>query len=187
MKTLLLSIITLFILTGCSVKYDQVAIDNENKIEIIKEDTKTKQKIQSLTQMIQDLSPTIDKNEAYLLAKNSVYYSMHLANSYNLVKPPSFQNFLVNQNLRDRGLCHQWASDILEYIRKDNYQTLSIYKVVANQGSYLYEHHALSITPKNKPFDEGIILDAWRKSGDLFFVLAREDKEYFWKLIKKVH
>lgn len=187
MKTLLLSIITLFILTGCSVKYDHVTLSEDSRVKLTKEDLRTKQKIETLAQMIQSLSPKIDQTEAHNIAKNSIYYSMHLANSYDLVKPPSFQNFLVNQNLRDRGLCHQWASDILDYLLKNDYQTVSIYKVVANKGSYLFEHHALSITPKDYPFDRGIILDAWRNSGDLFFVYTTEDKQYFWELVKKIH
>ncbi|MDY0321706.1 MAG: hypothetical protein RBR23_08250 [Arcobacteraceae bacterium] len=186
MKTLLLYIITLFIFTGCSVKYDHVTLSEDSRVKLTKEDLQTKQKIETLAQMIQSLSPKINKIEAYNIAQNSIYYSMHLANSYDLVKPPSFQNFLVNQNLRQRGLCHQWASDILDYLKKDKYETIGIYKVISNEGDYFTEHHAISITARGEPYDKGIVLDAWRNSGDLYFAYVTQDKEYKWYHRKRV-
>lgn len=180
MKIIILSLISFFIFTGCSVKYDIVALDTNNNIEVKKTDPKTIQNIEQLSQMIQNLSPQITKQEANDVANKSIYYAMYLANSYDLVAPPSFQNFLVNQNQRERGLCHHWVSDILTYLKTQDYPTLGIYEVVANQGSYFYEHHAISITAKGRPFDEGIVLDAWRNSGKMFFSYIKDDMDYKW-------
>ncbi|MDY0365306.1 MAG: hypothetical protein RBQ81_05545 [Arcobacteraceae bacterium] len=170
---------------GCSVKYDDISMQN-NQLQISNIDYKTKEHIESLAKMISNISYSIDTNEAYDLAKNSIYYSMYLANRYDLVKPPSFQNFLVNQKLREKGLCYHFASDLGEFLLDNQYKTISLYRVVANEGSYFLEHHALSITAKEKTFKEGIVLDAWRKSGNLFFTYLKEDKEYKWKLKKQL-
>lgn len=149
-------------------------------------DAETLNKIQTLSLMIQNLSPTVNKKEADKLAKESIYYAMHLANSYDLVAPPTFQNYLVNQNQRERGLCYHWVQDILAYINKDEYPTLGIYKVVANKGEYFTEHHAISITARGKPFNEGIVLDAWRNSGAMYFSLIQLDTQYTWHEQKRI-
>jgi hypothetical protein len=47
------------------------------------------------------------------------------------------------------------------------------------QGN-LGEHNAVVVTAKGQPFSEGIVLDAWRDSSDLFFTKVEEDREYFW-------
>ncbi|MDY0327873.1 MAG: hypothetical protein RBR07_06445 [Arcobacteraceae bacterium] len=186
MKTIILSLMSFFIFAGCSVKYDSVALNANNTIEVTKTDPKTVQNIELLSQMIQNLSPQITKEEARDVANKSIYYAMYLANSYNLVAPPSFQNFLVNQNQRERGLCHHWVSDIVSYLKTEEYPTLGIYEVVANQGSYFHEHHAISITAKGRPFDEGILLDAWRNSGTMFFSYVTKDMDYKWKERRRV-
>lgn len=175
-----------FILTGCSVKYEHVALDKNNTIQVKKIDEETVQNIEMLSEMIQALSSEINPLEAQNLAYQTIYYAMHLANEYDLVTPPSFQNYLVNQKQRERGLCHHWAKDILAYLKKEDYPSLGIYEVVSNKGEYFFEHHAISITAKGQPFHEGIVLDAWRNSGVLFFTRIKEDPQYQWQEKRRV-
>lgn len=185
-KIFFISSIILLILTGCSVKYEHVALDRNNTLQVKKFDEETVLNIETLSEMIQALSVEINPQEAQNLAHQTIYYAMHLANEYDLVSPPSFQNYLVNQKQRERGLCYHWAKDILAYLKKEEYPTLGIYEVVSNKGEYFFEHHAISITAKGRPFDEGILLDAWRNSGTLFFTRIKEDKEYRWSEKRRV-
>jgi hypothetical protein len=161
-------------------------LDSNKTLIVKKTDPQTLQNIQTLSQMIQNLSPTINKKEADKLAKESIYYAMHLANTYDLVAPPTFQNYLVNQNQRERGLCYHWVQDILAHLNKEEYPSLGIYKVVANKGEYFTEHHAISITARGKPFHQGIVLDAWRNSGIMFFSLIQQDTQYTWHEQKRI-
>jgi hypothetical protein len=186
MKTIFLSLIFLLICTGCSVKYEHVTLDKNNTIQVKEIHEETVLNVETLAEMIQALSSEINPQEAQNLAHQSIYYAMHLANEYDLVAPPSFQNYLVNQKQRDRGLCYHWAKDILAYLKKEEYPTLGIYEVVSNKGEYFFEHHAISITAKGRPFHEGILLDAWRNSGRLFFTRIKEDKEYRWSEKRRV-
>jgi len=186
MKTISLLFITLFFFSACSVKYEHIGLDENNTLQMQKKDLATQEKIQALSNLIQNLSITVDKNEADLVAYRSIYYAMHLANSYELVSPALFHNFLVNQNFKERGLCYHWRNDILFFLKKETYHTLSIYEVVANKSDYFLEHHAISITAIGTTFDNGILLDGWRNSGELFFIPLKEDRAYVWKEKRKV-
>ena len=158
--------ILLFYLTGCSVK---VPTPQEN-IE----------KIQALTQMILKTSRHIDKNEAEDLAKSSVYYAQKLAKDYHLISPPLWQNTLVNVGLKKRGLCYEWANDLWVYLKAKDYKSLKLYYIGADIGSY-FEHNALSVSSKNLALKESIVLDAWRNSGNLYFIEIDKDRAYSWE------
>ena len=136
-------------------------------------------KIQKLESLLNSLH--IDKKEAKDLAKKSITYSRTLAKEYNLVKPPLFQNFLVNIGLRKKGLCWQFAYDMLSFVKKQNYKSFDYYIGGANVGDYWREHNVLVVTCRGCKFQDGILLDPWRDSGDLYFSKIKDDKEYKWK------
>jgi hypothetical protein len=185
----MLKIILLFILliftNGCSIKYDNVTLNKQNQLIVLKEKKEVQARIKELSNMIQQLSTNISKDQANDLAYRSTYYAFALANQYDLMAPALYQNYLVNQKQRKRGLCYHWVTDIVKYLINFDYSTLGIYKVVANKGKY-NEHNAISITAKNQSYDKGILLDAWRDSGKLFFIPIKKDIKYKWKLRRKV-
>jgi hypothetical protein len=185
MLKLILPFILLIFFTGCSVKYNNVTLDKNNQIVVLKQKKDVQKKIEDLSNKILQLSSIISKKEAYDLAYKSTYYAFALANQYDLMAPALYQNYLVNQKQRKRGLCYHWVTDIVNYLKNYKYKTIGIYKVVANKGKY-NEHNAISITAKNQPFDEGILLDAWRDSGKLFYTAIKEDIRYKWKLRRKI-
>jgi len=138
-------------------------------------------KINTLTTQLIALDTTVNKTEAYDLATAAVTYTRHLATAYRLTTPPQFHNLLVNNDLRKRGLCYHWSGDLYQYLHKRGYKTLCFYHAGSSIGSYLFEHNALVIVAKGQKFEEGIILDGWRNSGDLYFTKVTEDKAYTWK------
>jgi hypothetical protein len=138
------------------------------------------QKIQSLTQMLLNTSSHIDKNEAEDFAKSSVYYAQKLASNYKVISPPLWQNTLVNLGLKERGLCYEWANDLWAYLKAKNYKSLALHYVGADVGNY-FEHNALSVSAKELSVKESILLDAWRNSGDLYFIEIDKDEKYSWK------
>ncbi len=184
LKSLIYFIFLLFF-TGCSIKYDSVTMNKQNQIVVLKVDTETQNNINTLSKQIQDISTTISNTEASDLSFRTTYYAMVLANQYDLMAPALYQNYLVNQKQRERGLCYHWVTDIVKYLQNYNYKTLSIYKVVANKGKY-NEHNAISVTAKDYPYDNAILLDAWRNSGKLFFIPIKNDTRYKWKLRRKI-
>jgi hypothetical protein len=42
----------------------------------------------------------------------------------------------------------------------------------------LDENNGLVVTARNQPFDDGIVLDGWRRAGRLFWCPLKEDSQY---------
>ncbi len=158
--------ISIFLLTGCSL----LPIEHYSKSKIDKN-------IQKLSAMISSLDKRVDRKEADDLATSSIYYALELAKEYRVVSPPLWHNTLVNIGLRERGLCYQWAEDMLLFFLKKRYKTLKFYFVGADIGDY-FEHNGVVVSFGD--FKDGIILDAWRNSGNLYFNYVKKDK-YNWK------
>src|SRR6266702_4652599 len=95
---------------------------------------------QALRDRIAALSPSIRADEAQRVAESAYATTAQLRRDYGVIGgPPSFHNFLVNLGIRKRGLCFQWAEDLLVQLDALKLRTL------------------------------GIILDCWRHSGDMFW------------------
>lgn len=128
----------------------------------------------NLAQAICGLDSSINRDEAAQCAKLALETSIELALEYRAVSPALLQNVLVNSQLRPRGLCFQWADDLDAALAKPGFKTLRIRRAVAFLGKSR-EHSALVVTALNQPFDQGILLDAWRRSGNLFWCPLRDD------------
>ena len=171
-KNILLIPLFAFLFLACSVKYDNVDL---NKKDFSNEEVK------QLTNSILSLSKNIDKKEAREFSYDAVTYSKYLANKYELVSPPLFHNFLVNYNLREKGLCHHFAKDLLAYLNRKKYKTFSLKRIVAESDEY-FEHNSILLTTKGVELEDSLVLDAWRNSGKLFWSEVKNDDKYIWEL-----
>jgi len=96
---------------------------------------------------------------------------------YHVVLNPEFQCFLINVGLRKRGWCGHWTRDIGERLKELKLKTLVLHWGVAYDGTSS-ENNCVVVTARNQPFQDGIILDGWRRAGRLFWSAVREDHEY---------
>lgn len=168
MRKAFVSILFVFIfLAGCSSKAPVSS-------------SQMQQRIQSLYALLVKLDRKIDPREAMDLAGSSVTYTQSLAQEYKVVSPPIFHNLLVNAGIKKRGLCFEWCDDLCRYLHNRNYKSFDLHPAGSSIGDYWHEHNALVITAKGQPFSEGIILDGWRNSGELFFAPVHEDRNYDW-------
>lgn len=178
--SLLLTITAFFLLTSCSVEYDKVGFDKEQrKTTVSAIDSGDQDKIKRLTKAIKNLGPQVDPIEASWVAREAVLYPKHLANNYKLMWPPNYQNVLVNTGRRSKGLCYQWARDMTAHIGVRKYKTLTMQRAVANQGGN-YEHNVLTVAAKGKGVEDAIILDPWRHNSILYWVKTKDDPNYQW-------
>jgi len=159
--TILLSI--LFI--GCTLSNTQVEKNQQND---------------KLAILLSSLNNTTNKNEAKILSHEMYKQAEHLKQSYNLVSPPLFHNFLVNIGAKEKGLCWHFAYDMLKHAKSLNLKSFDYYIGKANIGDYWKEHTTLVVTCKGCDFNDGIVLDPWRGSGKLFFSIVKSDDEYVW-------
>jgi len=181
--TVSLSLLLSVALGGCSVKYTQVGLLEET-LYLKRSDPKIEKKILSLYKVLHSLSSKVDEEEAKVFSRTAVLYSSYLAEEYELVSPPNMHNFLITIGFRERGLCYHWTNDLIAYLSKHKLKSFDLYRAVYEQGK-LNEHNSIVVTATGQPFSEGIILDAWRNSSDLYFKKLSEDRDYIWKQNQK--
>ncbi len=139
------------------------------------------QQISALRSRLINLSDSIDATEAGTLAYAAVTEAQNLAHEYRAVSPAWMHNVMVNYGLRSRGLCFEWANDLFLRFLDLNLKTVDLHLIVAHIDTPR-EHNAIAVTPRDAPFTTGVVLDAWRHSGILFFGPMSGDK-YPWELL----
>ena len=127
------------------------------------------------------LSPTVSVDEAEKLALCAYKTSRRLAREYRVVFPPALNNILINTGGRKRGLCYQWTEDLLHELDALKLETLELHWGEAFARTFS-ENNGVVVTAKGQPFGQGIVLDAWRYQGRLYWGPVRKDPEgYPWK------
>lgn len=142
--------------------------------------TSTKPEVASALQIrLSALAPTVSEEEAQRTALCAFDSARQLAQQYRVVGPPLFHNLLVNLGLKKRGLCYHWAEDLLARLQELKLATLDLHWGIARAGTFR-EHNSIVVTAKGQPFEQGIVLDAWRHSGRLHWDLVSSDR-YPWE------
>jgi hypothetical protein len=133
----------------------------------------------ALRDRLVQLDAAVDADEASRLAETAVEQSAALAREFRAVRPAWLGNYMVNLGLRDRGLCYNWANGLYPRLHALDLRTLDIHLGVARMDTKR-EHNCIVVTARQQPFADGIVLDAWRHSGRLWFGIAATDK-YPWQ------
>lgn len=134
--------------------------------------------VRTLQVALTSLSPTVREEEAGRVAGCACDYSRILAARYRVVRPAILHNFLVNTGFKQRGLCYQWAEDLLAQLQTFNLQSLELHWGLARADT-TREHNTVVVTARGQPFEQGIVLDPWRRSGRLVWSPVSTDK-YPW-------
>lgn len=134
--------------------------------------------VRRLQAALVSLSPTVRPDEAGVAAECAFEYSRSLAQQYRVVRPAILHNLLVNGGFKQRGLCYQWAEDLLAQLQTLKLDTLEWHWGIARAHT-VREHNCLVATACGQPFEQGIVLDPWRRSGRLVWARVADDK-YPW-------
>ena len=137
-----------------------------------------------LKQALTSLNAEAPPDESRLLAETALERTRQLTEEYDLMKPPQLHNILVNMGLRSRGLCGDWTTDLLRSLRALPLQHYEFHWGKAHGGDWLREHNSVVVTARGAEFDTGLVLDPWRESGELVWVLVTDDT-YPWHRSKK--
>src|SRR5213596_2942945 len=133
--------------------------------------------IKGLSKALAGLAHDMDPAEAELVSVTAHTTARKLAKDYRVVLNPEFTVFLVNIGMRKRGWCGHWAQDIGTRLKELKLRTLVLHWGVAYDHTSS-ENNCLVITARNQPFEDGIILDGWRRAGRLFWCKVKKDDEY---------
>src|SRR5438876_196303 len=135
----------------------------------------------SLRRSLKALSPSVRADEAQRFAQCAYVTSRQLAREYRVVFPPALNNILINTGARKRGLCYQWTEDLLHQLDALKLETLELHWGEAFARTFS-ENNGVVVTAKGQPFAQGIVLDAWRYQGRLYWGPVHKDPEkYEWK------
>jgi hypothetical protein len=134
--------------------------------------------VSSLRTALTALAPTVRIDEAEEVAGCAYEFPRILAARYRVVRPPLLHNFLVNSGFKQRGLCYEWAEDLLAQLQTFKLESLELHWGIARANT-AREHNSIVVTVRGQPFEEGIVLDAWRRSGRLVWSPVSTDK-YPW-------
>ncbi len=138
---------------------------------------KDERSIKNLRDALVALAPDVDPGEAELLSVTAHTTSRSLAREYRVVWCPAFQNLLIHMGKRERGYCGQYARDIGLHLKELKLKTLVLHWGAAYAGT-LDENNCLVVTARNQPFEDGIVIDGWRRAGRLFWCALKKDSAY---------
>ena len=140
------------------------------------------QRIAELNRDIIALDDSIDPREARLAATIAVRYSKELARQYRISGSAIAHNLKVNLGLRERGLCIHWTEDLLARLEQEGFVSLDLHWAIANyETAFRLEHSSVVISALDGSIYQGLILDPWRYSGQLYWSPTREDDGYPWR------
>ena len=132
------------------------------------------EEVSRLAAAIRGLGPEVDPVEADRAAKMAYRHTQDLALEYQITDPPIVHNTKVNMGLKPRGLCWHWARDMEDRLKAENFRTLDLHRAVANaDNAFRLEHSTAIISARGDAYDEGIVLDPWRKGGRLTWAGVR--------------
>src|SRR5213592_1200715 len=133
--------------------------------------------IKDLAKALTALARDVDPAEAQALSATAHTKARSLKKEYRVFLNPEFTVFLYNIGMRKRGWCGHWAQDIGAELKELKCKTLVLHwgEAYPNTTS---ENNALVVTARNQPFQDGIVLDGWRRGGRLFWCPVKNDPEY---------
>ncbi|MVO16325.1 hypothetical protein GO984_10940 [Rhodobacteraceae bacterium CY05] len=135
-----------------------------------------------LTLAIQALDPDVDPVEARRAAEISYSYSTRLAQDYGVTTAPLVHNSKVNAGIKDRGLCYHYAEDMQTRLNQEEFKTLVMLRAIAEpKVAFLIDHSTAVIAARGNDIYDGVVLDAWRNGGELFWSPTVEDTRYNWE------
>jgi hypothetical protein len=135
-------------------------------------------KAEALASKLAALSPTVNREEAELLAECAYATVSKLRRDYRMFGTPIFNNFLIYHGLRKRGYCYQWSEDLLVALDKLKLTSLELHWGEYDPGTWR-ENNCIVVTAKGQPFQRGIMLECWRHLGHLYFGPVVADYEHY--------
>jgi hypothetical protein len=146
------------------------------------------QRIADLQLAILSLDDSVDRSEAQHAATIAIEYPLQLAREYQVTDPPLLHNMKVNLGVKPRGLCVDWTADLLARLREEHFHSLDLHWGIANyENAFRLEHSTVIISARDQDLQQGLVLDPWRHSGQLFWAKTTEDPTYRWYPQAEIH
>jgi hypothetical protein len=126
------------------------------------------------------LSPSVNPEEARHVAYIAYTTGLELARKWEMVSSPTMQSFLINIGMKKGGYCYQFATELLVRLEAQQFKTLEFHWAESDAGTDT-EHNVIAVTARGQPFEQGIMLDNWRRSGRLLWGPLGGDPDHTWQ------
>ena len=133
-----------------------------------------------LRQRLVDLAPTVSPEEARRVAYIAYTTGRELAQKWKMGSSPTVHSFLINIGVKKGGYCYQFATELLLRLHAEKLQTLELHWAESDPRTDT-EHNVILVTARGQPFEEGIMLDNWRRSGRLLWGPLAGDPDHKWQ------
>jgi len=165
-------VVALLFLNGCSTR--RVSDDGMAATNALSNERTAQQLEADLTLLL-----GYRDDETSRLAQTILSATDALARQYQVQPPALWHNLLVNIGIRDRGLCCHWTQDLLGKIETLQLQHYQAVWAVSRHGTWR-EHSCVVVTAAGQGIATGLVLDAWRDAGHLYWTRVAEDR-YAWQ------
>lgn len=132
-----------------------------------------------LIESIVGLGPRVDPKEAQRIAEIAYTTGRELAQKWRMVSSPTLNNFLINIGARKAGYCFHFAHELLYRLDGEKLKSVDLHWAGSDWGTDT-EHNVIVVTAKGQAFEEGILLDNWRRSGRLLWGPLNGDASHTW-------
>jgi hypothetical protein len=126
------------------------------------------------------LSPSVKPEEARHVTWIAYTTGLELARKWEMGSSPTMHSFLINIGAKKGGYCHQFATELLVRLEAQNFKTLEFHWAESDAGTDT-EHNVIAVTARGQPFEQGIMLDNWRRSGRLLWGPLNGDPDHTWQ------
>jgi hypothetical protein len=126
------------------------------------------------------LSPSVNPEEARHVAFIAYTTGLELARKWEMGSSPTMHSFLINIGVKKGGYCYQFATELLVRLEAQNFKTLEFHWAESDAGTDT-EHNVIAVTARGQPFEQGIMLDNWRRSGRLLWGPLNGDPDHTWQ------
>ena len=151
------------------------------------ESRQAQQEIDELGLAILALGDDVDPGEARQAARIATEYSRQLALEYEIESSPLMHNVMVNLGFKERGLCKDWTRDLLVRMREEDFDSIAFEWAIANYArTFKIEHSTVIVTARGSSIEQGLVLDGWRHSGNLYWAPTLDDPDYRWSPAREV-
>jgi hypothetical protein len=134
----------------------------------------------ALVARVVSLSPSVNPEEARRMAAITYTTGLELARKWDMGSSPTWHSFLINMGARKAGYCYQFATELLLRLEAQNFKTLEFHWAESDVGTDT-EHNVIVVTARGQPFEQGILLDLWRRSGRLLWGNFAADVDHAWQ------
>jgi hypothetical protein len=126
------------------------------------------------------LSPSVYPEEARRMTFITYTTGLELARKWEMGSSPTMHSFLINMGVKKDGYCYQFATELLVRLEAQNFKTLEFHWAESDVGTDT-EHNVIVVTARGQPFEQGILLDLWRRSGRLLWGNFAADVDHTWQ------